>query len=554
MYTITFDVDKICDVLLVGGGGGGGQNSGGGGGAGGLVLLENFRIPRGNIKILVGGGGSGGTTMNVCTVANKGGITRMIINEGQPIIAYGGGGGFNSGGYDSINNNGSDGGSGGGAAASSHDCTGNRNGGKGIINQGNNGGNGIFPGGWERAGGGGGGAGANGNTPTSQDKGGDGGIGRNLSSIFGTNVGDNGWFAGGGGGSSHYGANNGIGGKGGGGNATDSTSRSTGKFSTGGGGGASRGHHIIGGHGGSGVVIIKIKTNVIYQTNNNTLKIGYNIEDDMPVNLNNARNNNNLVNQEPIVKIPIVMNNNDYIYMLGTKTEPYFKCRITLTSLTASFNPSFATKSGNTYVPISDTNYEFKYIENSYRNNIELRIFEVLITKNVSGDIYMILNGYSNIFRIQSAQVGPNIQNSLQSLYNNIFPRFLTQKETTLNRIFKLQDYNNIVQQKINNRVKIFIDNNNLMNYTGLRDDEACRKLPALKEIYNALYLYNSKDASIKPIVRFNNTKKILDIISSFNINHVSYENPINKQAVNMESYYHPQPISNNYVYFKYPE
>jgi hypothetical protein len=255
----------------------------------------------------------------------------------------------------------------------------------------------------------------------------------------------------------------------------------------------------------------------------NQLKISYDIEDDTPINLNNARNNNNLVNRDPIVKIPIVRNNNNYTYMLGTKTEAYFKCRITLTSLSASFNPTFATKSGNTYVPISDKNYEFKYIENSYRNNIELRIFELLITKNVSGDIYMILNGYSNIFRIQAVDVASDMQNSLQSLYNTIFSRFLSRKETTLNRIFKLDDYDDKVQQKINNRVRI-IFNNSLIDFTGLRDDEACRKLPALRNIYNSLFVYKNKDPSIKPILRFNNTKKILDIISSFNINHISYD------------------------------
>jgi hypothetical protein len=1112
--TLTFEKDTICDILIVGGGGGGGQNSGGGGGAGGLVLLEKFRVPQGNIKIIVGKGGNGGTTMNVCTVASKGDNSSISINGGQPIIAYGGGGGFNSGGYDSINNNGSDGGSGGGAAASSHDCTGHRVGGKGIINQGNNGGNGVFPGGWERVGAGGGGAGGNGNTPTSQDRGGDGGIGKNMSNLFGTNVGDNGWFAGGGGGSSHYGANNGIGGKGGGGNATDTTIRSEAKFSTGGGGGASRGHHIVGGQGGSGIVIVKYlkipqvvsttkrelvinttnnlspglyfkvidgyyndnlnhtlsngkpinsnrgggggsgivnvfegintatnnlippntygweyytvewqgyfyakisgnytfgigsddashmwledgalnydggkllinnggphgfseksatkyltqgkyypirmlmgeqgghdnfqfwfivpgETNRIYNGGNNgwlfhnpnnkeimyngdinlqdsipkifmrdrdtqvtlndnnivtlqknksyyiqpyslnkdmnalveysqiyninesnykweltnpnsanqkhvvtfpknslchvvivagggsggenggcegggggggggivyatiifrknveyiievgnggiatgggtgvsgnnsliydrekrflnivaygggaggmfngldggsggggsghgghkpggnvlnrnandafgvinfmsygniggwgyhagsygaggggggagkignswasesksfsslgsnnyngsdggdgislnsigefkdlrnaaniflggggggasgmnchgdwrtvmgnsgglggiggggrggnrnnpqpgamglggggggsshtiparggagviyiyrkidfntimeipthQLKISYDIEDDTPINLNNARNNKELVNQEPIIKIPYDKNRNNYTYMLGTKTEAYFKCRITLTSLSASFNPTFATKSGNTFVFIPNTSYDLD-IKDTTQNDIVSRVIEVLFhnNRNVSGDIYMILQGYANIFRIQ----GIIDINSLPSFYNNKLSRFLLQKETTINKLFELDDYDNKVQQKINNRLRIFIDNNNLMNYTGTRDDEACRKLPALKEIYNAVYLYNSKEASIKPTITFNNDKKILDIIDGFNINHVSYENPKNKQAVNMESYYHPQLISNNYVYFKYPE
>lgn len=237
--------------------------------------------------------------------------------------------------------------------------------------------------------------------------------------------------------------------------------------------------------------------------------------------------------------------------MLGTKTDAYFKCRITLTSLSASFNPTFATKSGNTFVTIPNASYDLD-IKDTTQNNIVLRVIEVLFHnhKNVAGDIYMILEGYANIFNIQ----GVSDVNSLPSFYNNKLSSFLSRKETTINNLFGLQDYDKDVQQKINNRVRIFIDNNNLMNYTGLRDDDACRKLPALKEIYNALYLYNSKDASIKPTITFNNSKKILDIIGAFNINHVSYENPINKQAVNMDSYYHPQPISNNYVYFKYPE
>ena len=295
----------------------------------------------------------------------------------------------------------------------------------------------------------------------------------------------------------------------------------------------------------------KIDFNTIMEIPTHQLKISYDIEDDTPINLNNARNNKELVNQEPIIKIPYDKNRNNYTYMLGTKTEAYFKCRITLTSLSASFNPTFATKSGNTFVFIPNTSYDLD-IKDTTQNDIVSRVIEVLFhnNRNVSGDIYMILQGYANIFRIQ----GIIDINSLPSFYNNKLSRFLLQKETTINKLFELDDYDNKVQQKINNRLRIFIDNNNLMNYTGTRDDEACRKLPALKEIYNAVYLYNSKEASIKPTITFNNDKKILDIIDGFNINHVSYENPKNKQAVNMESYYHPQLISNNYVYFKYPE
>ena len=104
----------------------------------------------------------------------------------------------------------------------------------------------------------------------------------------------------------------------------------------------------------------KTKAITIYKTYG-TAQIKYDeieieIEDDTPINLNNARNNKDLVNQEPIIKIPYDKNRNNYTYMLGTKTEAYFKCRITLTSLSASFNPTFATKSGNTFCNGADSN------------------------------------------------------------------------------------------------------------------------------------------------------------------------------------------------------
>ena len=493
------------------------------------------------------------------------------------IVAYGGGAG---GMY-----NGIDGGSGGGGSGHGGHRPGgnvlkrNTNDAFGVINYvsyGNRGGMGYT---WTNgsSGGGGGGAGKIGNSLASESKsfsslgsnswnGSDGGDGISLSNLGefkdlrnSANI----ILGGGGGGASGMdchrdwravmGNSGGLGGTGGGGRGGNRNNPQPGAMGLGGGGGGSS--HAVPARGGSGVIYIyrKIEFNTIMEIPTNQLKISYDVEDDTPVNINNARNNKNLVNEEPIIKIPVLRNNNNYTYMLGTKTDeinPYFKCRITITSLTASFNPTFATKSGNTFVTIHNTNYEFKYIEDIKPNDIVLKVFEVLFYKNVSGDIYMILEGYANIFRIQ----GVSDVNSLPSFYNNKLSSFLSRKETTINNLFGLQDYDKNVQQKINNRVRIFIDNNNLMNYTGLRDDDACRKLPALKEIYNALYLYNSKDASIKPTITFNNSKKILDIIGAFNINHVSYENPINKQAVNMDSYYHPQPISNNYVYFKYPE
>jgi hypothetical protein len=241
------------------------MNAGAGGGAGGLLFLENQKIPAGTkCTINVGNGGAGGTTWAVCTVASAGNDSSISIN-GITHTALGGGGGMNSGGYDSVNNKGANGGSGGGAAASSHDCTGNRAGGTGKSGQGYNGGGGYHPGGWERTGGGGGGAGGVGQNSQSSSKAGNGGVGRNMSSYFGTTFGAGGWFAGGGGGGVH-GGTGGTGGTGGGGGENQ-----VGVNGTGGGGGAARSGSGAGRKGGSGIVLIRYK-NVPEQTGNENEK------------------------------------------------------------------------------------------------------------------------------------------------------------------------------------------------------------------------------------------------------------------------------------------
>ena len=570
-YDVNFNNDCICDILIVGGGGGGGQNSGGGGGAGGLVLLENFRVPRGNIKIIVGKGGKGGTTMDVCTIASKGNNSSISINGGQPIIAYGGGGGFNSGGYDSINKNGSDGGSGGGAAASSHYCTGHRVGGKGIINQGNNGGNGIFPGGWQRVGGGGGGAGGHGNTPTSQDRGGDGGIGKNMSNLFGTNVGDSGWFAGGGGGSSHYGANNGIGGKGGGGNATDTTIRSAAKFSTGGGGGASRGHNIVGGQGGSGVVIIKIKSNVIYQTFNNRLKLSYIDEDINLLNFNSVKNNMEIdENQvQRIIGRTSQSNSVYYEYKIGTKTkDEYLKVGIMISTLYSEAMEQRKKQSDDAVYFINpngkgvlEWRVDFEMEDQIIQNNDVVTIGLVVIFKNTfSGDIF--LKSWLKSF-IYDITIDPNIEiiQEVESDFingrnnNNSLMSIISTYESRINSYFNLNTYDNDSKQIYNLSTYLSINSEDRTLKIERLTDTRRDILTKLQNIYNSVLMFNTNESSRKPKISFVDNKKVKDIIDGININNISYENPINKQA---ESYnklnYHHQPISNNYVYFKYPK
>ena len=237
-YNVNFPVDTLCDILIVGGGGGVPGDLGGGGGAGGLILLENHLLSQGTYNLKVGNGGKGGDV----TV----GSARENATDGYDSVfdiytAIGGGRGGCTGKY-----NGATGGSGGGGSGGSFNT-----GGSGTANQGNNGGNGNS----SHQSGGGGGAGGVGGANA-----GDGGIGIDVSNIFGQYVGDDGWFAGGGGG----GYNNdeslaGSGGKGGGGNGTGRTIRRgfDGKPHTGGGGGGNANYNLGGAFGGSGVIIIR---------------------------------------------------------------------------------------------------------------------------------------------------------------------------------------------------------------------------------------------------------------------------------------------------------
>ncbi len=261
--TITINNNCTVDILLVGGGGGAGYDISGGGGSGAVLLTSNLIITPGTYSITVGSGGIGSSSSTI-TGAN-GGNSTITIN-GITYIALGGGGGgsrISSG----TGNSGVDGGSGGGAA---HSDSGAVNDGglsikynyTGWVSYGNSGGFGKDDYGTGYGSGGGGGAGSAGGN-ASGSVAGNGGTAINLSSLFGANVGHNGWFAGGGGGCSYltgtdgYG-NGGYGLLGGGGNA--GVTGSDGLVNTGGGGGGSR-FQTKGGNGGSGVVIIKFNIN-----------------------------------------------------------------------------------------------------------------------------------------------------------------------------------------------------------------------------------------------------------------------------------------------------
>ena len=278
-YNITIGQNTICDILIVGGGGAGGGRQGGGGGAGGIMCLTNQKLLPGTHTIKVGKGGG---------IAGDFTAINGIDSEFGNNIAYGGSGGagysvaepdFNfttnrfasGGGAMGWNNN---------SAFEGWIMSNER------INQPSvvvNGGAAYKGGrGWQDysgdlnlsfqtalLGGGGGGAGGigqdaiqNPNNTLYTGKAGDGGVGLYYGNLFGTNVGQDGWFGGGGGGAGVSTSSDiiGNGGKGGGGNGNSGGTGVSGINGTGGGGGAGGFPNQLGGIGGSGIVIVRLRT------------------------------------------------------------------------------------------------------------------------------------------------------------------------------------------------------------------------------------------------------------------------------------------------------
>jgi hypothetical protein len=273
MYTFTPASTLTANVLMVAGGGGGGGVNAGGGGAGGLVYSLNESISTGSKTIVVGNGGLGGE-------GYSNGIDEIGIRGNDTIfLSYTASGGGGGGSQDSSATTQIDGGSGGGNngrydSGIGGSSTQNAYSGKGF---GNVGGDGVD----DYNGGGGGGAGGAGTDATGNGgTGGTGGIGKYYGNIFGTNYGDDGWFAGGGGGASQTGTGTiGLGGKGGGGRGKEETDTYDigfhGTSHTGGGGGATgytaANSNRIGGSGGSGIVLLQ--TNVATPNVNSEVKI-----------------------------------------------------------------------------------------------------------------------------------------------------------------------------------------------------------------------------------------------------------------------------------------
>src|SRR5210317_1280006 len=256
-WTPPYDIDG-ADVLMVAGGGGGAGAFGGGGGAGGLLHYTN-QFLSGQKIIVVGNGGLGGKEH---VDDEEYGLNGNNTQFTKLTTAIGGGGG---GSYCSNTcKPGRVGGSGGG-------------GGHGGVGASGTSGQGYAGGGDGTGGigGGGGGAGGAGSDPVSYVAG-NGGLGLDKSSVFGTVYGDSGWFASGGGGGTRTDgstettkvAGSASAGGGTGGTVLSIKADNAQKHTGGGGGSAGWGGEAqsstrLGGFGGSGIVLVKFIDDVI---------------------------------------------------------------------------------------------------------------------------------------------------------------------------------------------------------------------------------------------------------------------------------------------------
>jgi hypothetical protein len=258
----TLKINKAisADYMLVAGGGAGGAA---GGGAGGLVFAQNITASTGTYTFTVGAPGAG-------QAPRTGGADESIAKDGLPtyvtpsisgIVQANGGQGAWGWDFQPTTTNGIWGSGAGGPQSSS----GPYNGGGFTSGQGNAGGGDPSSSAAPYPGGGGGGAGAAGQATSGNTTSGSGGVGRDMSSYYGTSYGVAGWFAGGGGGATHTSPiSAGSGGQGGGGAGATAIPGNgvSGTINTGGGGGGYiNTANTLSGSGGSGIVLVRYLIN-----------------------------------------------------------------------------------------------------------------------------------------------------------------------------------------------------------------------------------------------------------------------------------------------------
>ena len=255
------------DILVVGGGGSGGNDYGGGGGAGGLIYKPSHALTPQTYAWVIGAGGAGQATGS--TAGNNGADSTWTDAAASVEFTAKGGG---AGGEESANGS-TAGGSGGGAghtgSGAAETQTG-QSGDSGTYGFGNDGGQGVTAPNYNIGGGGGAGSvGQAGDTSTS----GNGGTGKDYSAIFGTAVGDNGWFASGGGGGYgvHAPAVKGDATAGGGTDGGDGTGGNSANSApnTGGGSGGGASSDGDSGNGGSGIILIRYADGAFDQAGQN---------------------------------------------------------------------------------------------------------------------------------------------------------------------------------------------------------------------------------------------------------------------------------------------
>ena len=243
-------------MLVVAGGASGGSDYAGGGGAGGLIYKATHALTANTYDAVIGAGGAGVTGSSL---GNSGVDSTWTINGGaQEFIAKGGGaGGYSS--TDTAVDGGSGGGQGYNTAAGGASTQSAQAGDSGTYGFGFAGGAGSSAPDYNSGGGGGAGSVGDGNLTA---RSGNGGTGKDYSAIFGTVVGDSGWFASGGGGGATTNGNTqqGTASAGGGtAGATLSVGSDAATDNTGGGsgGGASDTAGKSSGDGGSGVILVR---------------------------------------------------------------------------------------------------------------------------------------------------------------------------------------------------------------------------------------------------------------------------------------------------------
>jgi hypothetical protein len=310
----------------------------------------------------------------------------------------------------------------------------------------------------------------------------------------------------------------------------------------------------------------EIKANeykTIANVSSNNIIITYEPEDENVINFNNARDNKETETSLPERK---KSETNVNIYKIATKNQAYLKVGIIIRNVrdanAQKLGFTFQTHVNGGTILKQATDYHI-IVQSENSNNAEDIIitgYSIIFLRHISGDIFMKLLNISSTFiydytldpranfiDIESDYInGKNKSMSLQTIISN--------HESSINNYYGLTEFNRERLILYNNRTFFTEDKgNNRLSIEGNPNDNNGAMLTRLMNIYNSVLIFNARDSTRKPEIKFSNNVKVSDCIPIFNIDHVTYENPTENKAPNFESSYHLQKVSNNYVYFRYP-